>query len=757
MSYSSVPIYSNLTPLLTPPLYHQSSNAFSIPSLEFVDQSLEFNDDPITPLLCLAATSIAPFAQSVNTEPPFYITPEDFDDDEYHVFTMYKRVDRKVKPVPGTFPEDARVLRKFPENPLTSLPKLTPNPPEFDPSERLTLERLQMLNIDNGFLWPEEVKLFNHIFSLNEKSLAFEETQRGTLREDYFSPYIIPTVDHVPWAYPNIPIPPGIKDSVIQLLKDKIDAGVYEPSQSSYRSRWFCVLKKNGKIRIVHDLQPLNGVTIRDAGLPPIIDDFVEPFAARQCYTVFDLFWGFDARKVHPASRDLTAFMTPLGLLRITSMPMGFTNSPAEFQNCMVFILQDEIPHTANIFIDDLAVKGPETQYLDEEGQPETLKENPGIRRFIWEHANDVHHIMHHITHAGATFAPNKVQVCKPEVLIVGTKCTPEGRLPDTAKVDKILSWPPLKTVKDVRAFLGLCGTVRIWIKNYSALARPLTELIRQDVEFIWDDRRHNAFETLKHYVTTAPALRPIDYTSDPPVILSVDSSKIAVGIILSQIDEDGKRRPSRYGSLPMNERESNYSQPKLELYGLFRALRHFRLYIINVKRLHVEVDAKYIKGMLNAPDLQPNATINRWIQGILLFDFKLIHVPATSFKGPDALSRREPLEEELQHQDNDDWLDDIALLAHADVTVPSDIVETFPINAFPTNEDLLLSQIFDFLHTLQLPSTQPQKDKNLLSALLSILSRIIYYINVENCTTTFVSSLTLNSDSQLSRKDMMI
>jgi hypothetical protein len=45
---------------------------------------------------------------------------------------------------------------------------------------------------------------------------------------------------------------------------------------------------------------------------------------------------------------------------------------------------------------------------------------------------------------------------------------------------------------------------------------------------------------------------------------------------------------------------------------------------------------------MLNHPNLQPNAAINRWIEGILLYDFKLVHVPAASFKGPDALSRRE-------------------------------------------------------------------------------------------------------------------
>jgi len=63
-----------------------------------------------------------------------------------------------------------------------------------------------------------------------------------------------------------------------------------------------------------------------------------------------------------------------------------------------------------------------------------------------------------------------------------------------------------------------------------------------------------------------------------------------------------------------MSEQESCYSQPKLELFGLYCALQHWRLYIIGVKNLHVEVDAKYIKGMLNDPDLQPKTAINRWI-----------------------------------------------------------------------------------------------------------------------------------------------
>lgn len=647
------------------------------------------------------------------------VYPSDDLDNEGHpsTFTAYKRVDKKVHPVSGTFPEAARVIRKFPHDPLADLPPLPICPPEFVPTPKITQERLEILEINkDGFLSPEEEKLFKHVMWLNQDGIAFADGERGTLKESYFSPYIIPTIPHTPWVYKNIPIPPGIHDKVIELLRLKIEAGVYEPSQSSYRSRWFCVLKKNGTLRIVHDLQPLNRVTIRDAGLPPILDDFVEPFAGRQCYTVFDLFWGFDARKVHPASRDLTAFFTPRGLLRITSLPMGFTNSPAEFQNCMKFILQDET--VANIFIDDLPIKGPSTTYPDDQGNPEVLAGNPGIRRFIWEHALDVHRVMHRVKKAGGTFAAKKSQICRPSVIILGQKCTPEGRSPDDDKVSKVHSWPPLQTPKEVRGFLGLCGTVRIWIKDFSHLARPLTELFRKDADFVWDERRKEAFALLKQKVASAPALHPIDYQADNPVILSVDTSYIATGFILSQIDDKGRRRPARYGSLPMNEREARYSQPKLELYGLYRALRHWRIYLIGVKHLFVEVDAKYIKGMLNEPDLQPNAAINRWIQGILMFDFTLVHVPATQFKGPDALSRRGQAEDEEFIVHDDSWLDDIALSVftphhrqfenfHFSIPEPcfnTDLSVTTLLSE-PSRQEQLLLEAYRFLTTLRLPT----------------------------------------------------
>jgi len=235
--------------------------------------------------------------------------------------------------------------------------------------------------------------------------------------------------------------------------------------------------------------------------------------------------------------------MTPLGLLQLTGLPQGFTNSPAEFQKCMVMVLQDEIPNTANIFIDDLPIKGPRTQYLDENGNPEVLKENPGIRQFIWEHAQDVHRIMHRIKCVGATFAATKAQICLPEALIIGQICNANGRVPENSKVDKVLNWPTLTTPKEVRRFLGLCGGLRIWVPNYPKIVRPLTRLYHKDVEFDWSKQCQIAFDKIKILITTAPTLQPINYTIDNPIILAVDSSVEASGMILYQMSDDGKIR----------------------------------------------------------------------------------------------------------------------------------------------------------------------------------------------------------------------
>lgn len=639
----------------------------------------------------------------------------------------YKKVAKKVRPVPASLPEDFRILRRIPSNPLLTLPALLPNPPDFTPGTRLTQERLDALELNKGdFLLPEELKLLHHVLKLNEFGLAWTEAEKGRFRDDYFSPVKIPVVEHIPWAYRNFPIPPGILDDVIQIFKDKFAAGVYEHSDASYRSRWFTVKKKNGALRIVHDLQPLNAVTIRNSGVPPLTDQLIESMAGRSCYTMLDLFVGYDHRTLDISSRDLTTVQSPLGAVRLTSLPMGWTNAVAIFHEDVTFILEPEIPHVAWPFVDDCSIKGPATRSETSNGGYETIPENPGIRKFIWQHLVDVHRILHRLSCAGATVSANKLFIAVPEVIILGHKCNYEGRVPDDSKIARIRDWPTCKSLTDVRAFLGTTGFMRIWIKNYSALARPLVNLTRKGQVFAWTEEHDHAMQALKRAIIHSPALISIDYSSHRPVYLGIDSSSRGVGWILSQECLDNKRRPARFGSISWNEREARYSQPKLELYGLFRALRALRVHLIGIRHLVVEMDAQFIKGMLHNPDIQPNATINRWIAAILLFDFKLVHIPADKHHGPDGLSRREPAEGEGEDEDPDDWIDralslGLWVLSWLDTShftqvlsltqAPSDddsstgSLADFPVSDKTLKAEKDLARVEQYLHCLQLPA----------------------------------------------------
>ena len=383
---------------------------------------------------------------------------------------------------------------------------------------------------------------------------------------------------------------------------------------------------------------------------------------------MFDLYVGYDERLIAESSRDLTTFQTPFGALRLRTLPMGWCNAVPIFHDDVTYILQPEIPDLTVPYIDDCPGKGPESDYRDRDGNYETIPQNPGIRRFVWEHFNNMNRIVQRIKYAGGTFSGTKSIICAREIMVVGHRCTPEGRLPDESRVAVIKNWGPCKDLSEVRAFLGTVGVARIFIRNFAHRAHPLVHLTRKGVPFEFGEEQIKAQEDLKQALLESPALRPLNYQSSAPVILAVDTSFIAVGYHLCQCDEEDPRRRyySRFGSITLNDRESRFSQPKLEIYGLYRALRALKIYLIGVRRLLVEVDARYIKGMLQNPVLAPSASINRWIVTILTYHFELVHVPGSSH-APDGLSRRYPQPGDAEQEDDDfeDWIDKLHGFLH--------------------------------------------------------------------------------------------
>ena len=120
--------------------------------------------------------------------------------------------------------------------------------------------------------------------------------------------------------------------------------GILEPSSAPYSNRWFTVPKKNGTLRFIQDLQPVNRVTIWNAGIGSTIDKFAEAFAGRSIYSVGDLYSGYDQFQLAMESRHITTMRTPFGLVGMCTLPQGGTNSVAHMVNAMNKVLRDCIP-----------------------------------------------------------------------------------------------------------------------------------------------------------------------------------------------------------------------------------------------------------------------------------------------------------------------------------------------------------------------------------------------------------------------------
>lgn len=600
----------------------------------------------------------------------------------------YKPVALKVRPVLGELPDKYRIKREIVGDPLARLPKLPMNPPEFIAKGRYTDERKEKMDQahDPDFLTLEERKLMHWMIAEHNEAFAWDDTERGKFKEEFFPPIEIPTIPHVPWVEKHFKIPPAIYDEVCRVIKRKIDAGVYEPSNSSYRSRWFCVIKKDGKsLRLVHSLEPLNRVTIAHSGLPPATEDLAMHFSGRACSGILDLYVGYDERQLAESSRDLTTFQTPFGALRLVTLPMGWTNSVPIFHDDVTYILADEIPEHTMPYIDDVPIRGPATRYELKNGEYEVLDENPGIRRFIWEHMNTVNRILQRMKYAGGTFSGPKTTICADHITIVGFDCSYKGRRPTTDTIGVILRWGACQDASEIRSFLGTAVRCRNHIPNFVTIAAPLYGACKQNVPFYWGPEQQTAQDNLKKAIKECFHTRNPKFPSTQPIVLSVDTSWRAVGYYIYQRDEENPKEVHyvKFNSLLMDDRQQRYSQPKRELCGLRMVLEEETYLLTGCRNLVVETDAKYLFGMLNNPGRLPNATINRWVDYIRTnFHFELVHKKGKTF-GPDGLSRRpwypgDPLERKFDDGSEDDGDDFELIKANPDDEDPLELEEFY-------------------------------------------------------------------------------
>ena len=178
--------------------------------------------------------------------------------------------------------------------------------------ERQYLEGADYQNDYSGgdFLSEKERHLFVDILFDFEGALAFEDGEMGLLDKSIEPLVTVHTVPYTPWQQNNLRLPKAMQDEAAKIVREKLDYGLLEFSQEQYRGRYFLVGKKDGKWRLINDVQLMNKVTIRDAGMPPGADEFSEDFAGYPITSSIDFYSGYYQILLDRQSRDLTAFMS---------------------------------------------------------------------------------------------------------------------------------------------------------------------------------------------------------------------------------------------------------------------------------------------------------------------------------------------------------------------------------------------------------------------------------------------------------------
>ena len=234
-------------------------------------------------------------------------------------------------------------------------------------------------------------------------------------------------------------------------------------------------------------------------------------------------------------SKEKTAFTTPNGLYQFKVLPFGLCNAPGTFQRLMQHVLREYISKFCVIYLDDVIVYS--STFTDHLGNLQTIFDAIRIAQL-----------------------KVKLSKCKfgtISVEFLGHIVSRMGIYPTQRNIIAVTTFPVPETVKDVRAFLGLCTFYRKFIQDFGKLARPLYHLLKKDKEFSWNEPEHKSFTNLKEALTKAPILAYPDFTI--PFNLYTDASYNGCGYNLTQF-QNGKERAILYGGRDFTNTEKNYS-----------------------------------------------------------------------------------------------------------------------------------------------------------------------------------------------------
>ncbi|GJT33263.1 putative reverse transcriptase domain-containing protein [Tanacetum coccineum] len=283
-------------------------------------------------------------------------------------------------------------------------------------------------------------------------------------------------IDLIPGAAPVARAPYRLAPSEMQELSDQLqelaDRGFIRPSTSPWGAPVLFVKKKDGSFRMCIDYRELNKLTVKNRYPLPRIDDLFDQLQGSSTYSKIDLRSGYHQLRVRDEDIPKTAFRTRYGHYEFQVMPFGLTNAPAVFMDLMNRVCKPYLDKFVIVFIDDILI----------------------YSRNKEEHEDHLRIILELLKKEKLYAKFSKCDFWISTVQFLGHVIDSRGIHVDPAKIKAVKDWASPTTPTEIRQFLGLAGYYRRFIKGFSKIAKPLTELTQKNKKYIWGEDQELAF-----------------------------------------------------------------------------------------------------------------------------------------------------------------------------------------------------------------------------------------------------------------------
>ncbi|GJQ95939.1 putative reverse transcriptase domain-containing protein [Tanacetum coccineum] len=320
-------------------------------------------------------------------------------------------------------------------------------------------------------------------------------------------------IELIPGAAPVARAPyrlaPAKMKELAEQLKELFDKGFIRPSSSPWGAPILFVKKKDGSFRMCIDYRELNKLTVKFRYPLPRIDDLFDQLQGSSIYSKIVLRSGYHQLRVREEDIPKTAFRTRYEYYEFQVMPFGLTNAHAVFMDLMNRVCKPYLDKFVIVFIDDILIYSRNEKEHEEHLKTilELLKKEELYAKFskceFW--INTVKFLDHVIDRSGIYVDPAKIEVVK--------------------------NWASPTTPSEIHQFLGLVGYYRRFIKGFSKIAKPMTELTQKNLKFDWGEEQEEAFQLLNQKLCAAPILALPKGSED--FVVYCDASIKGLGAVL--------------------------------------------------------------------------------------------------------------------------------------------------------------------------------------------------------------------------------